>query len=239
MHKIHLVSIITPSIRPKGIELVRKALKRQTIKTFEWIVVSPFKYSFCDKWIQEPKKNKGDVWTLNKAYNATLREAKGDMIVSLQDYTFIQPDAISRFWEHFKNEPKTLVTAVGNKYENEDWLVETWRDPRMREDQGTFYQCYPSDIEWNCCSVPKKAIYDVGGFDENMDKKYGMDGYSVNDRIDILGGYDFKIDQTIKSYSLEHGRINGDEWDKNNWNGKPYLEYRKKYIGKPKLNYLK
>lgn len=220
------ISVITPSVRDTGLPLVEKALKRQTFQDFEHIVQG----AEGDK--------EGNVWTLNQDYNIAIKKAKGDLIVSWQDYTYAKPDTLQRFWTHYEQEPKTLIGAVGNKYQDDDFIVQIWQDPRERDDQGSYYPCYFSDIEWNLCSVPKQALYDVGGFDEEMDKKYGMDGYSVNDRINILGGYDFKLDQSIKSYSLEHGRLNGDEWNKNNWNGRPYLEYRKRYIENPVLNYL-
>lgn len=220
------ISVITPTVRENGLALVEKALRRQTFREFEHIVQG------------QEGDMAGNVWTLNQDYNIALRKAQGDLIISWQDYTYAKPDTLARFWTHFEQEPKTLIGAVGNKYQDEDFIVEIWRDPRMRDDQGSFYPCYFSDIEWNLASIPKQAIYDVGGFDEEMDRKYGMDGYSVNDRINLLGGYDFKLDQSIRSYSLEHGRLNGEAWDQNNWNGEPYMEYRKKYLQNPVLPYL-
>lgn len=221
-----MISVLTPSVRKHGLRLVEKALKQQTYKNFEWIVQG--REGDID----------GNVWTFNQDMNKAIKKSKGNLIISWQDWTYAKPDTLERFWTHYEQEPNTLVTAVGNKYMDETWTVETWRDPRMRDDQGTYYQCYFSDIEWNLCAVPRQALYDIGGFDENMDKKYGMDGYSVNDRINLLGGYDFKIDQSIKSYSLEHGRLDGEKWDLNNWNGEPYLEYRKSYLANPRLSYL-
>lgn len=241
-----MISVITPTVRPEGLKLVEKALMRQTYTDFEWLICAPKKLTgLVDEnttmeytFVQEPVKQTGDVWSLNKAYNKLISVAKGQLIVSWQDFTYAKPDTLEKFWFHFTKEPKTLVTAVGNKYEDDTWKVMTWKDPRERDDQGTYYQCYSSDIEWNLASVPKEAILAVGGFDVSLDKKYGMDAYSVNDRIDLIGGYDFKIDQTIKSYSLEHGRLNGKEWDKNNW--LPiYNDVHKRYIEYPVLDYLK
>lgn len=198
------ISVLTCTARPEGIPLVQKALKRQTFKDFEHI-------------IQEKTPTKpGNSWSLCADYNLAIKQSKGDLIVSWQDWTFADPTCLEKFWYHFTKEPKTLVTAVGNKYADDTWTVKTWQDPRERSDQGTYYPCYPSDIEANLCSIPRQALYDVGGFDEDMDKWYGLDFFNVAQRIDKFGGYDFKIDQTIKSYSLEHGRLSKD-WDKNNW----------------------
>lgn len=237
-----MISVLTPTFRSKdGLAVVEKALKRQTFKDFEWVIGSPSEdvtegLTAPYRWVKDPTKQDGDRWVLNKVYNNLISESKGDLIVSIQDYTFFDPDTLEKFWFHFTQEPRTLVTGVGNKYE---CVYPTpgaciWEDPRINNRYGTYYPCYFSDIEWNFCSVPKQALYDVGGFDERLDKYYGMDGYSVNDRINSLGGYDFKINQTIRSYSLVHGRP--ENWDK--YNALPfYSEYRKSYMS-PKLPYL-
>ncbi|MCB1712604.1 MAG: hypothetical protein KDH96_09085, partial [Candidatus Riesia sp.] len=181
-------------------------------------------------------KKKGDVWTLNKAYNLAIRGSGGELIVSWQDFTYARPDTLERFWRHYEREPKTLIGAVGNKYSDPSWSVMTWKDPRERDDQGSFYPCYFTDIEWNLCSVPKQALLDVGGFDENLDKYFGMDGYSVNERINLTGSYDFKLDQTIKTFSLEHGRPK--KWEEKNAIHGPYNLIRKDYLVNHKLPFL-
>lgn len=245
------ISVITPTVRPEGLVLVQKALRGQSFHDFEWIIVYSGLHTnilektgftgFDSKIVLDPGKKKGDIWSLNKAYNAGIRVAKGELIVSWQDYTFSKSGTLETFWQHYLDEPKTLVSAVGNKYESDSWDVMTWKDPREREDIGSFYPCYFQDIEWNLCSIPKQALYDVGGFDEGLDKWYGMDGYSVNERILDLGGYDFKLDQSIKSYSLEHGRLGGKDWDKKNALNGPY-EKRREQLKKlhlwPQTGYL-
>lgn len=221
-----MISILTPSVRPEGLALVEKALSRQTYTDWEWIVQG-----------RDGDLPDGLVWTLNRDYNKAIRKAKGDLIVSWQDWTYADPDTLEKFAFHYSQEPKTLVTAVGNKYANEEWLVKTWQDPRERDDQGTYYPCFFNDIEWNLCSVPKQALYDVGGFDEDLDKYFGMDGFSVLERINLIGGYDFKIDQTIKSYSLEHGRPK--DWEEKNALHGPYNEFSQRYLENPILPFLK
>lgn len=220
-----MISVITCSVRPEGLKLVEKALDRQTLQDFEWIVQG-----------REGAIPNDCVWTLNRDYNHAIKRAKGDLIISWQDYTYANPDTLEKFLFHFETEPKTLVTAVGNKYQDDTWTIETWRDPRIRADEGSYYPCYFNDIEWNLCSVPKSALYAVGGFDEDLDHWYGMDGYSVVDRLNMLGGYDFKIDQTIRSYSLEHGRP--DKWEDLNAIHGPYEKRRLAYVDNPVLKFL-
>ena len=219
------ISVIAPTVRPKGLRLVEKALKRQTLQDFEFIVVRP-----------EGKKPKGLYWTLYRDYNRGIRQSKGELIISWQDYTFTEADTLERFWFHYQNEPKTLVGAVGNKYEDDSWRVKTWSDPRERVDQGSFYQCYFNDIEFNLASIPRQAFYDVGGFDEELDKYSSLCGLDVLARLDIIGGWDFKLDQSIKSFSTEHGRL--PDWEENSpfhgvWQKR--LDYYKTH---PILKYL-
>lgn len=223
------ITVITPTIRKEGLYLVQKALKRQTFKNFEHIIISR---------LGEPEWYDGKyAWTLNREYNRAISVAKGELIVSWQDYTYAKPDALDKFWSHYENDKKTIVSGVGNKYQDETWTVATWQDPRKRSDQGSYYPCYFSDIEANFASIPRDALYDVGGFDEAMDERYGMDAYSVLDRLNILGGWEFYLDQTNETFSLEHGRPN--RWDELNWIGDTYNAHREQYLEKPKLEYLK
>lgn len=219
------ISVITCTARGKdGLSLVEKALKRQSFTGFEWIIQNK----------SEPLD--GCVWSLNRDYNTAIKRCKGDIIVSWQDYTYACPDTLERFYNHWVSNNHILVSAVGNKYLDDTFMVETWRDPRIRRDNGTFYPCYFNDIEFNLCMIPKDAIYSVGGFDEELDMFYGMDGYSVVDRLNMIGQYDFYLDQSIQSYSLEHGRP--DQWEEKNAIHGPYNMRRVTYQNNPVLSYL-
>lgn len=239
-----MISVITPTIRTAGLYLVKKALDRQIFKDFEWLICSPEKPELIKDckynvtWLEDDFE--GGVWTLNRAYNYMIKNARGKLIVSWQDYTFAKPDGLQKFWDCYQAEPKTLVSGVGNKYIDESWTVKTWQDPRQRSDFGSYYSCNPHDCEWNYCSCPKQALYDIGGFDEEMDLLgFGMDGCSVVDRINIFGGYDFKLDQTNESFSLEHSRP--ELWEEKNLLYGGYVKRIKQLVDKgtyPVLKYL-
>ena len=217
-----MISVISPSIRPEGLKLVEKALKRQTHTDYEWLTDT------------SPEKDEGDYWGVYKAYNRLLKRAKGDLVVSWQDYTYADPMALEKFWFHFTQEPKTIVGAVGNKYTDDTFTVLTWQDPR---EQGLSYQEAPwMSIELNLAAFPMEAFKSVGGFDEYLDKYSSLCGLDVLDRLHLLGGWKFKIDQNIKTYSLEHGRL--PLWDEYTPFNGAYAERRRTYIGKPKLDYL-
>lgn len=221
-----MISIITPCIRPEGLEIVKKALDNQKFRDFEWLIGSPFDPKM-GKWVKDDFYD--GFWSLNRIYNRLIKEAKGELIVSWQDYTWADEKTLGKFQYCYELEPKTLVSGVGNKYEDDTWEKETWIDPRIRTEYGNFYPCYPQDIEWNFCSIPREVIIKIGGFDEKLDfLGFGMDAYGVNERISDLGGYNFKLNQNIRSYSLGHGRV--ENWEKDNLIHGGYLERKKELV---------
>lgn len=58
------------------------------------------------------------VWTLNRDMNTAIKKAQGELIISWQDYTYAKPDALEKFWFHYKQNPKAVISGVGNKYED-------------------------------------------------------------------------------------------------------------------------
>jgi hypothetical protein len=230
-----MITVITPTIREKGLVLVEKALKRQT-EPFEWIIVSPFtpQVTVPHVWIPEPPKQKGDYWSIYTAYNLAVSRARGDLLISWQDFTYTKPDTLERFATHYKLDPKAIVTAVGHKYSDDTFREITWKDPRIKD--GTLKPCAYNEIELNMCSFPKEAIVSVGGFDQWLNKYSSVCGLDVLDRLNIQGGWNFKLDGGIETYSLEHGRL--PDWEEHNPLRGIYQEHRKEYLLNPVLNYL-
>ena len=221
-----LVSIITPLGRSKEkLQVVEKALKRQSFKDYEWLIEER----------QEPLAQ-GKYWDVYAGYNRMVKRAKGELLISWQDSTFAKSDTLEKFVYHYQQEPKTIVSAVGNKYSDDSWTVKTWQDPRERDDQGSYYYVNHPDIELNLCSLPKQAIYDVGGFDETLDYYSSLCGLDVLQRLWLQGGWKFALDQTIKSFSLEHGRLKG--WDENTPFKGAWEKKCEEYQNNAKLNYL-
>lgn len=238
------VSIITPSIRPEGLEIVHKSIKRQTFPEdeMEWLVGSSFKPKF-GTWVEDDFE--GGFWTLNRVYNKLFKQAKGELIVSWQDNIWIPEDGIEKFWAGYEHtEGKALITGVGDQYQELNQFgkphIKVWADPRKRSDLGSFYEVNFNDIEYNWGALPRDLVYLVGGADEELDHLgLGAEIFSIGDRLNDLG-YKFFIDQTNESYSLKHGRR--DDWDEKNtfFNGK-YIERKRQLIADgvwPHLDYL-
>ena len=233
------ISVLTLSVRHEGLKLVEKSLKRQTYRDFEWVIVSPEKptnLTLPFVWVKDAEKKPGNYWSIYASSNLGVKACQHPLIVSWQDYTYTNPDTLERFWRHYQTEPKTIVSAVGNKYTDETFTVMTWKDPRERNDILRFYECYPNDIEINLASFAKEAFYAVGGFDETLDKYSSLCGLDVLVRLDKLGGWAFKLNQDIKSYSLEHGRL--PNWSENEPFNGPWQAKQREYLDNPVLHYL-
>lgn len=241
------ISIITITARPKGVELVYSALKRQQfdMSKVEWIIGTPYPKKLNleiiknSTIIKDPRRI-GVFWNVNYQYNRCIEKARGELLISIQDYTYFCFNALAKFWQHYQNNKKAIVSGVGDKYTDETWTVKVWADPRQRDDQGSFYETDFCNIEGNFCAIPKQAIYDVGGFDAEADfLGVGMDWYGVLERIFDFGGYQFFLDQTNKSYSLPHDRLEG--WDEHNLINGGYMARKKELVDKkvyPVLSFL-
>lgn len=238
------ISVLTPTIRKAGLDLVRKALKNQSFTDYEWLIGSKFDPEIPEaKWVKD--EFEGGYWTINRIYNKLVKEAKGELLISWQDYTYSKYDTLDRFWFHYQEEPKAIVTCVGHKYTQvlPELGAVIWRDPREKPpEHANYYQCNYIDIEYNLSAIPKAAIYSIGGFDEALDFMGYGHGFSEMERLAILKEYVFKIDQSIKSYSLVHDRPK--DWDEHNFVNPDrswkdfWLKHSAKYLDNPKLNYL-
>lgn len=208
-----MITVITPTIRQEALIITRRALENQDAD-FEWIVCSPFKPENAHAiWIRDVFD--GGYWSLNRAYDAMLRAAKGDIIVSWQDSIWAPPDTVSRLAEQVVK-TGAFVSSVGGQYDALDGYGrpthKVWEDPRKNDRYGTFYEVNFDDIEYNLCAFPKKACEDVGGLHVELDfLGYGLDMYQLSDRANDIG-YRFFIDQSIESRTFRHEREYA-EWD--------------------------
>lgn len=232
------ITVVTPSIRKEGLEIVRKSLVKQGFTEWEWLIGSKFDPEIPEAtWVKD--NFKGGFWTLNRIYNKMFKKAKGELIVSWQDNIWIPTDGLEKFWAAYEETGKeALITGVGDQYERVNEFgkpeVKVWSDPRKTTKHGSFYEVEFNDIEYNWGALPRRLIFEVGGADEQLDfLGLGAEIFSIGDRLNDLG-MKFFIDQSNESYSIKHGReaFGGQEaWDANNTfqNGK-YLERKKQLI---------
>lgn len=236
-----MISVVTPSVRYEMLEVVKKCLGRQTYKDFEWIVVSPDKYAQAI-WVSDPPKREGDYYRLNAAWNEGFRKAQGELIVSIQDGIWFPSDLLEKLWSHYQNNPRALVSAIGHQYEDvingkPEGCV--WKDPRQTTQFGTFYEVSPRDVEYCVASIPRQALFDVGGLDEEFDKYAALSEKEMNYRMDKLG-YRFFLDQSLEYRAIKHPRLS-EEWEERYEKGCEYYQKCLQEIdagGRSKLDYL-
>jgi hypothetical protein len=228
------ISVIIPTNRPGGLEHAKACLPGQDFPDFEVLIGSPSDPSF-GKWVIDDFE--GGFWTLNRIYNRLLAEAKGELIVTLQDFIWIPPDGLARFWDIY-GRTGGLVSGVGDQYDqvglDGSHGKPCWADPRKEfslwtspipvgtdsvgKDARQIF--HPSLHEWNWAAMPKAAIMEAGGMDEEMDfLGFGCDNNGPTERMSEMG-HPFYIDYGNEAICQHHGRIPG--WDEHHTMWKLY-----------------
>lgn len=231
------ISVLTISNRHGGVDIAWSSLRRQTFRDFEWVFSDTMclerrdaviEYTKGDPRVihrqQMPKEKSAKTW-LNHAQNQAYLQSRGELIVLLQDYIAIKPDALEKFWLQYQANPKAFVSGVGHQYgrpgrdqvtdpvglitvfakpfEGRPELI-VWSDPRKTDNYGSFYPCNPPDWEANWAMLPRKMIEDIGGWDESYDGVgHAWDNCSIAERAFMLG-YEPYLDQSNESFSIRH-----------------------------------
>ena len=176
------ISVLSPSIRPEGLTYNQQCLERQTFTDFEWLV-------------EIGLRTKHD---LNAAYNRMLRRAKGELIVSYQDFIKIENDGLQKFWDAYQKDPYTFFTApVGQTL---DWTTMEW-DWRSHPKAQMTWQSW--EIDWG--AAPLECLKRIGGFDEQMDGHWAGDNVNVALRAQMMN-YNFKLLPKNPAIAFSHNR---------------------------------
>lgn len=181
------ISILTPTIRG------HKALEpnAQSIAAFNF---NPEEF----EWLtEESDSSKHD---LNAAFNRMLRKAKGELIVFMEDYTKATTEGLNKFWDAYQQFPNSFFTAPLGK--TLDWQTIEWDWRGYSDATETTYNCW--EIDWG--AAPKQALFEVGGFDEELDKYWSGDNVNVAYRA-YLNGYKFKNLFNNPAVALNHDKI--------------------------------
>lgn len=187
------ISVITPSIRPSGLAVVFEALKAQKFTDFEWL----------------PRLSlPGHEPDLCYQMNAALREAKGELIVFLQDWIRISPDGLGMMWNKFMEDPKSCWTAPVGKVVsmtemNDKGVKWDWR-PHWKHRENIPFDHW--EIDWG--SMPREALADArlkSGqfFDEQYDSGFGWENVDLAYRLERRG-WKFKVDPDNKAIAFDH-----------------------------------
>lgn len=191
------ISVLTPSIRPDRLQVLKDCLDAQSFRDFEWLVCSPFEYQLSDKWFPEPTKSTDDFYTLNKAWNLLANQAQGDLLVLYVDSTTCSERALQLFWSHYQSDPMLCVSGVG--IQTHDQIIQ-WIDPRWPKVGGVID---PLDMEFRLASVPRKGWLDCGGQDPEFDRVAAWSDKELCYRL-RKQGYRMHLDGNIFYWFEQH-----------------------------------
>ena len=210
------ISVLCPSIRPEGVEIVKQSFATQT-----------FNLNEAELLIQ---MGDGKTHDLNAAFNCLLKKAKGELIVFWEDYTKATTNGLIKFWEAYQKEKDVFWTAPLGK--TLDWKTINWD---WRATQGlTDIQSNQWECDW--AAAPLKALKEIGGFDEELDKAWSFDNVSVAKRAEFKG-YKFKNIFDNPAVALDHDKVSEHPFRKN-FDSLFSNEIIKGYTAETKLNYL-
>jgi glycosyltransferase involved in cell wall biosynthesis len=126
-----MISLVYVSCRPGGIDILVDALKRQTCKDWELIVIDDYPGRNCNDmelyirrqgipitcYDRSKKKCYEDTpFPFSNIFNSGALMAKGDVVVILNDYQWLQPGALDRWDEVYKERRDLLVTGCGMEF---------------------------------------------------------------------------------------------------------------------------
>lgn len=243
------ISVLNVTKRHGGIDILHNNLRKQTEKDLELIIVDELYderhkevadyVSVPLKHIKPRPKGEGDVWNLAKAYNDGLRVAEGELVVVVDDFIWMQPGAISRFWEAYMEKGKALFTGVGHKAPyppvtnpkgkitifSEDYrsrpagIVE--QDTRI-DGRTHLEEVNHSFFELAYSAFPLSVAKEIGGFDEDTDKFYCGQDRNFALRCH-LRGYSVYMDRGNENIGLFHQGFNPrpDDWEERHYNKNP------------------
>lgn len=196
------ISVITPSIRQYGLDIVRDSLLKQTYQDFNWLVSSPFPYGDCTIYIPRDIR----AW---HTFNNLLQKAidiKTDLIICCVDLVALPPNAIEKFVTYYQNNQNSCVSMVGDhykKYMNGELIKKCWIDCRRNQMQHNFEKSTLINFDCAVASFPAKGVLEVGGIDEVFDKYIGGADKEMIYRM-VKIGYKIFLDKSIEFKRLCH-----------------------------------
>lgn len=208
------ISVCTPTIRPDGLKIVQECLSKQTFPSgkIEWLV--------------EVGYGKHD---LNASYNRMIRRAKGDVFVSVQDYTNIPPDFLEKISKKYEESDKrTFYTIPLGK--TLDWEKVEWDWRKYAE------KCIWNGWEIDAGFCPMDALWEIGGFDEKLDEKWSFDNVSVGYRAQAFG-YNFGVFSGTEAVAFDHDKKENHPFRKD-FSPEHWKLVLDSYRFEPKLRYL-
>lgn len=272
------ISIITITKRYGGIDILVDALSKQDHKgKWEWILVDELyneRHKEVEEYVKEHLPNIEFIHTPHKmtkpvrkhnlvnSLNTGLLRSHGELIVWLQDYIWVQPDSLSRYWTNYNAFPNRIIGGLKNHYsgpvpDNEKGLVSIWndywegdpvekcvlteKDDRYKsinaEPESVLVESLPIVYEMCNASMPYALAVALNGLDEKYDEGRGYDNQNLSFRAKALG-YATVIDMCNIAREFNHWEYFGhnDKVSLASVDNKPHPESNYELHGQTMLN---
>jgi glycosyltransferase involved in cell wall biosynthesis len=221
-----MVTVITPTIREGFWRIMSENLAKQTYKNFEWIIVDDYKedrseiaqkyaekYNLTIRYLRGSKYGTSPPYArrcgLVRANNTAWKNAKGELLLWLQDFILIPDNGIEQVVDVYRHNQDSLIAPVdaffdankANTKNKEDWwdgeeLILTTTGRNVRNGSvGLWETENPFNFEINYGAIPKKILDELNGFWEFMDDGLGYDNCEIAYRATKLG-YRIIVDDT-------------------------------------------
>lgn len=223
------VSVVMPTARYGGLDVLEHSLRHQTFTDFEVLVVDELhRKEIIEQlgwiYVEPPPKKPGMWWNLDASLNKMIRQTKGDLIVQINDYVYAPPDGLQKFVDRHNQEPKAFVSGVSDQFlspipDDPKGLYSVWNewpgipsgekvfsDPRKASNYTGFYLTIPLLWEGNWGMYPRQAWVDVGGYDEAFDQGWGADNSEFTERA-TLNGYHTFLDTENEVFCWSHIKL--------------------------------
>lgn len=226
-----LVSIITPTIRTGWWNIMAHNIKEQTYKNIEWIIVDDHKedrsklaseyaakYNLNIRYVRGKKRAVKRTYGLCNANNTGLQEAKGELMVILQDFIIMPKRGIEMYVDVYRRNPNAIIAGTDFMYKpklkpdilSEDWFngeTEVRGDLIWKNIRNLGAGMRPSDnpyeFEQNYCAIPTHIAKALNGWWEFYDEGLGFDNTSFAYRA-LKSGYKLLVDDTNICYGIDH-----------------------------------
>jgi GT2 family glycosyltransferase len=225
------LTVYTPTIRQGFWNIMADNLSIQTYKNFEWLIVDDYKedrssiakeyakkYNLDIRYVRGKERAKKRSYGLVNANNTALLEAKGDLIVFLQDFILMPEDGLEQLAILYKKNPDALLAPcdmyvaprITPDTKSEDWfngeldvIGDFIRQNARIQNKGLRESTNPYDFEQNYGAIPKKIAEELGGWYEVYDEGLGYDNTDIGLRA-IMSGYRILIDENNIGICIDH-----------------------------------
>ncbi|MDD3813293.1 MAG: glycosyltransferase [Desulfocapsaceae bacterium] len=226
------ISISFATIRKGWIENTIRCLGRQTLthKDWELVMIDDIPEDRSDyvlelaqkeninvKWMRSKTNHWKSNRLLGNARNTGFIHSDGELIVFLDDYTWVPETFLEEHWNRYKETGNGIIGRVKTvKYQDpvnsQNDLTIIGEDDRYNIAQKNGYNAIPNPLygwfyTFNA-SAPLEALIKINGYDEEFDAT-GEDDIDLGERLTRIGiNFKYIMVPKITVFHMQHGGKN-------------------------------